>query len=159
MAQAAKMTPQTGRRVLVATKFVEKFIPRSGPGPALDTLQPAFVNPPFLARITAVSGSFPTWSYTVQRFTNYKAANTGAARWQTDGRNITSVLNRCEFGPASGYPYTHGTGVTVTASDGTVNSGSCKMVAIGIGSTVEVRTDLASDGTLLYSFYAANSAQ
>ncbi|MCL2647728.1 MAG: hypothetical protein FWD61_12080, partial [Phycisphaerales bacterium] len=64
----------------------------------------------FLARITYVSGSFPVWSYTVQRIRKYDPSQTGPEAWVTDGKNITGVLNRFEWTPAS-YPYWHGAGV------------------------------------------------
>ncbi|MCL2647706.1 MAG: hypothetical protein FWD61_11970, partial [Phycisphaerales bacterium] len=64
----------------------------------------------FQGRITSVSGSFPVWNYTVQRVTKYDPSQTGPEAWVTDGKNITGVLNRFEWTPAS-YPYWHGAGV------------------------------------------------
>ena len=112
----------------------------------------------FKAKITAVSGSFPAWSYTVQKITSYNSSLSNAAKWVTDGNDITGVVNRAEFG---GTPnYTYGNGVTITNSDGTVNSTSCKIIAIGVGSVVDCSVDIDVNGNqLVYSFCQMNSAQ
>lgn len=110
------------------------------------------------AKITAVNGSFPTYSYTVQKVIAYDASLAGSARWVTDGIDITGVLNRCEFSGTP--PYTYGTGNTITASDGTVNSSSCKIIPIGIGSVVDLRVvQNNSNNGFTCSFFATNSAQ
>jgi hypothetical protein len=114
---------------------------------------------PFRVRITAVAGSFPVWSYTVQKVTGFNSANVGYLKWVTDGRNITGVLNTFEFAPQSGYPYIHGTGVSVTASDGTVDGGSCRIIPIGVGAVVEIEGEVDENGDIVYSFGAPNSAE
>jgi hypothetical protein len=114
-------------------------------------------NGSFIAKITAVSGSFPTWTYTVQRVLSYDTTQTGAARWVTDGVNITGVLNRCEF---SGTPnYTYGTGNNITASDGTINAGSCKIIPIGVGNVVDITGIPNNSSTITLSFSQASSGQ
>lgn len=106
----------------------------------------------FLAKITAVSGSFPYWAYTVQRITTWSP--TTAA---TDGTNLTAY-NRCETHLTS-YPSEYGYGLTITASDGTINSGSCKIIPIGVGAVVWVDDAWGSDGTHYYTFQLDNSGQ
>jgi hypothetical protein len=113
----------------------------------------------FKARITAVSGGFPIWAYTVQRITGFNSGNTGYLKWTTNGTDIAGVLNGSEFATQSGYPYTYGNGVTITASDGTVNGGSCKIKPLGIGRTVSLNVTLDQSGGLVYYFEADNSAQ
>ena len=136
----------------------------------------------FPGRITDVSGSFPVWDYTIAPVVSYDTTKTDPTQWVIGGlalNNIStdelsglfteglstlsldssiSALNRCEWVPAS-YPFTHGTGATVTDSDGTLASGPCVIVPIGIGSVVDVSTTFDEDGNPVYSFYAPNSAQ
>ncbi len=115
---------------------------------------------PALARITAVSGSFPAWSYTVKLLKWYNSANTGASRWVTTGSDITGVVNRMEFAPESGYPYIYGNGSNITASDGTVDSGSCVIIPIGVGAVVDLTAILDTNANAtVYSFAQANSAE
>jgi hypothetical protein len=105
------------------------------------------------------TGSFPAWSYTCQRVIGYDSTATGAARWITDGVDLT-FLNRCEFAPPAGtYPYTYGTGNTITASDGTVNGTACKIVPIGVGAVVDGAADFDQTGAVILSFFSANSAE
>ncbi len=112
----------------------------------------------FPARITSVSGSFPTWSYTVQRIVSFNSTLTGAAKWVTDSTNITGVLNRCEF--AGTATYTYGTGLSITnASTGVVNSTTCVYKSIGVGNVVDVTGLPNNSGTITYSFSQTNSAQ
>jgi hypothetical protein len=113
----------------------------------------------FTARITAVSGSFPAWSYTVQRVVSYNSAGTGAARAVTDGVNLTA-LNGFELVTGTA-PYTHATGITITnATTGVVNSGSCLIQAIGVGAVVDVDTiPDSSGGGVTYIFKVPNSAE
>lgn len=114
-----------------------------------------------LYKITAVTGTFPAWSYTAQLIVGYDSSLVGEARWVTDGVNVTGVLNRMEFAPAGGtYPYTYGNGSNITASDGTVDSGSCVIIPIGVGAVVDVTGgwDIDADATI-YSFAQANSAE
>lgn len=121
-------------------------------------------NDEFLARITAVSGSFPTWSYTVQRVTSYNSANSNAAKWVTNGTNITAK-NGMEFGGTA--PYTYGNGVTVAnASTGAVatafggsTASTCLIRSIAVGALVWVSPLLDENGSAVYVFNAANSAQ
>jgi hypothetical protein len=129
--------------------------------PAVPVLWLALSSKPSRAkfRITAVSGSFPEWTYTGQRVIGYNSSLTGAARWLTDGTDVT-LKNRCEFASPDGdYPYTYGTGSTITASDGTVNSTACKIIPIGVGATPDVDADFDETGAVLLSFFAANSAE
>lgn len=108
---------------------------------------------PFLAQITSVSGSFPKWSYTGQRVISYDGTSV-----TTDGINLT-MDNGFELNTGTP-PYTHATGVTITATDGTVNSTACKIQPIGAGAVVEVlgvRNGTASN--VSYMFCMANSAQ
>lgn len=112
----------------------------------------------FEARITNKSGAFPAWTYTIQRVTKKDTTQTGYLQWVTDGTDL-SATNRSEFAPQSSYPYTYGNGVTITASDGTVNSGSCKIAPIGVGAVVNVSTDIDQSGNTVYSFSEMNSAQ
>jgi hypothetical protein len=110
----------------------------------------------FLARIIAVSGSFPTWTYTVQRVTGYDSGETAEEKWTTDGVDLTAT-NRAEF---AGTPsYTYGTGSTITDVSGAVNGTSCLTIAIGVGAVVELRAGVDEEGSPIYSFIAMNSAQ
>jgi hypothetical protein len=151
----------TGHAISVDTPCVARFMGYSAPNaqgisfPLLFTRVEAVK---FKARITAVTGSFPAWSYTVQKVIGYNSSLSNAARWVTDGVDITGVLNRCEFG---GTPnYTYGTGNTITNTDGTVNSTSCKVVAIGIGAVPDCSVDVDANGNVLVtSFELQNSAQ
>jgi hypothetical protein len=113
-----------------------------------------------LYRITAVTGSFPTWSYTVQRVIRFDSSLVGAARWVTDGNDKTAI-NRGEFAPPSGtYPYTYGNGSNITASDGAVDTGECVIIPIGVGTVVDLTTGRDSyDDSALYSFCQMNGAE
>lgn len=126
--------------------------------PGRDAIPLAATATSFLARITAVSGSFPTWSYTAQRVTGYDPTQTGAARALTDGHDITSVINGFEL-VANSPTYTHATGVSITNTDGTVNSGSCKIQSIGVGAVVPLYPLSNTSSTTTYMFCMANSAQ
>lgn len=143
----------------VVARFVGWTVP-TGKGDSLPILAFRAVMEPFRARITAVSGTFPAWSYTCQRITGYDSSLTGAARWVTDGVDIAGVLNRAEFAPASGYPYIYGNGSNITDSSGTVDSGACVIIPIGVGAVVDVTTNKdTTGGTMVYSFVAMNSAE
>jgi hypothetical protein len=117
------------------------------------------------ARITAATGSFPVWSYSVQLVGGYTTANTDPTAWVMTGPTITNVKNRCEWTPGS-YPYQHGCGVEVANSLGYVATnigggiaGTCMIQHIGIGSTVDLSADVDQNGNTVLSFYAPNSAQ
>ena len=119
----------------------------------------------FRCRITAISGSFPVWTYTVETVVKCDPSQTGPGRWVTDGKPITGVRNRFEWVPTS-YPYTHGVGVQIADNTGAVaesftgsNAGECKIRSIGIGAVVDVSVDYDDQGKAYYSFAAANSAQ
>lgn len=113
--------------------------------------------PPFKARITAVAGSFPQWTYTVQRVVYYDSTKTAAAKWVTDGNNLTAA-NGAEF--AGTAPYTYGNGVLITnATTGAVNSASCVIQPIGVGGIVDVTECADQNGASVYVFPAMNSAQ
>lgn len=110
-----------------------------------------------LAKITAASGT-RTYSYTVQRILRFDSTQTLAKdKWITDGVNIINVTNRLELGGTA--TYTEGTGVSITNADGTVNSGTCKYVPLGIGAVVEIELTYDASFVKKYSFAQANSAQ
>jgi hypothetical protein len=111
----------------------------------------------FSARITSVSGSFPTFDYTVQKIASYNTTLSNAAKWVTDGVSIASVKNRAEFGGTP--PYTYGNGMTITSSTGQINSTSCLIKAIGVGAGVDVTMVLNESRSAVYSFSAMNSGQ
>ncbi len=118
----------------------------------------------FPCKITAVSGTFPQWNYEGQQVISISSTGGHISYGQTISVVRLLMFNRMETYSAS-YPYTYGNGVTITASDGTVNSGSCKIVSIGVGSVVDVTglqlLDDAGNPTqnVLYSFAQANSCQ
>jgi hypothetical protein len=101
-------------------------------------------------KLTAVGGSFPQWSYTVQKVTGYDGTN-----WLTDGVNLLAQ-NTLETNTTSG---TYGNGVTITSASGQVNSTSCVIVPIGIGSVVDGVCIIDTSGHQVWRFAQANSAQ
>lgn len=118
----------------------------------------------FKARITAVSGSFPVWSYTVQRVVSKDTTKTDYTMWVVDGVSLTAT-NGFEWTPAS-YPFLHGVGVWVENSSGAVSTtfgggtaGNCLIRAIGVGAVVDVSIFPDQDGNLTYAFSSPNSAQ
>ncbi len=111
-----------------------------------------------LARITAVSGSFPQWSYTTQYVTGYDSSQTGAAKWVTDGVDLTGCLNTLETTGTA--PYTYGNGITITSSSGQCNSTACVIQPIGVGAVVELTVSRDQNGgAAIRSFRAENSGQ
>lgn len=115
-----------------------------------------FIQRPFACRVTAVSGSFPQWSYTCQRVTGYDSTQTAAARWVTDGIDITGCINTME---QSGTPtYTFPTGVSITSSTGQVNSTACVIKSIGVGAVVDLSFVVDSAGVPVFRFAQPNSA-
>lgn len=123
----------------------------------LEVVSPNTIFAAFKGRITAVTSSFPAWSYTVQRVTSYNSTLTGAARWVTDGVNIVNVLNRTEFSGTP--PYTYGTGNLITSSSGQVNSTACVVQSIGIGAVPDVTATLDENNVIKFSFSEMNSSQ
>lgn len=113
-----------------------------------------------LYKITEANGTFPAFAYVGQRITGYDSSLTGHARWTTDGVDV-DLINRCEFAPASGYPYTYGNGSNITDSDGTVDGGTCVIIPIGVGAVVEVDfiADSNDEEQAVGTFFAANSAE
>lgn len=156
MAKRATFTPEAAAFIARQALYTAG-LPRNPKGASRRGGPPRY--DPFLARITAVSGSYPKWTYTVQRVIAYDSTLTGAARAVTDGTNLTAC-NGFELVTGTA-PYTHATGVTISnATDGTVNSGSCKIKAIGVGALVYVTPVFNADPvTVTYLFSAANSAQ
>ncbi len=115
----------------------------------------------FPAKIVAVTGGFPNWLYTCQKLTKVDW-NTYplSSSFVVDGNNLAAI-NRMEFSsPTGAYPYVYGNGCSISASDGTVNGGSCKIIPIGVGATVDL-TAVYTTGYngFLFSFAQANSAQ
>lgn len=119
-------------------------------------------NPPisgmsFKARITAVSGSFPIFTYTCQRVVSVNPALTTAAGWVTDGVNLTPAYNAgSEFSGTP--PYIYGNGVLITSSSGQVNSTDCVIQSIGVGAVVDLCLTTDGSGNTYYLFSAMNSA-
>lgn len=113
----------------------------------------------FLAKVTAVAGSFPKWDYTVRRVVKYDSTLSGAARAVTDTTDLTAY-NGFELVTGTA-PYTHADGVTISnATDGNVNSGSCKIKSIGVGAVVYVTPiSNATGDDVTYLFSVPNSAQ
>jgi hypothetical protein len=118
----------------------------------------------FKARITAVTGSFPVWTYTVQRLVSINTANTDATRRVTDGVNLTAK-NGMEWTPAA-YPYIHGNGLKIANSSGAVattfagsTASTCLIRSIAVGAVVDVTALLDQSGNVVYEFTEPNSAQ
>ncbi len=112
----------------------------------------------YRARITAVSGSFPQWSYTVQRLVRHDSSQSGVAKRVTDGINLTGVLNDAET-PGTA-PYTYGNGITITSSSGQCNSTACVIQPIGVGACVDVIVQQNITGGVAFrAFSAMNSGQ
>ncbi len=110
------------------------------------------------AKIITSSGSFPQWSYTVQLIKKYDSSLSGNAKWVTDTVTISGVTNRAET--AGTVPYTYGGGNLITNSNGTVNSGTCKIIPIGADAIVDLSmTWNYVTGNPQYSFCMANSSQ
>lgn len=124
--------------------------------------QPAFGQPDnlptiFLCRITAVSGSFPTFTYTVQKVVSFNNSNSNAAKWVTDSINL-SAKNGAEFSGTA--TYTYGNGVSITnASTGAINSQTCVIKALGVGCLVWVTAIKNVAGGYQYVFCEPNSGQ
>jgi len=106
----------------------------------------------FSAKITNVSGSFPIWTYTIQRVTSYSSST---ATWLTDGINLTA-FNTCETNVTSG---TFGNGITITSASGQANSGSCVIQSIGVNAVVDVCAHAKENGLPVFRFCVSNSAQ
>jgi hypothetical protein len=157
MAKRATFTPETAAFVAKQAMYTAG-LPRNPRTSSRRGGPPVYAS--FLARITGVSGSFPKWTYTVQRLTAYDASLTGAARAVTDGDSLTAY-NGFELVTGTA-PYTHAAGVTISnATDGSVNSGSCKIKSIAVGAVVWVVPvfNASADGSVTYLFSVPNSAQ
>ncbi len=114
----------------------------------------------FLAIITAVSGSFSAgWAYTVQRIIGFNsgASRSDGAQWSTDGVSLAAI-NGMETYHGS-FPFTHGVGVSITDSSGTVGSTSCVLKPLGLYAVVLcIQVIDTPAGVPVYVFSQANSA-
>jgi hypothetical protein len=111
----------------------------------------------FRARITAISGSFPQWSYTCQRVIGFDSSLTGAAQDVTDGVDLTACKNTSELTGTP--PYYYGNGVPITSSSGQANSSMCVIQALGVGSCVDLTVCAdRNGGSISRRFTRDNSA-
>jgi hypothetical protein len=116
-------------------------------------------------RITAISGAWPIWGYTVQRVIGYDSSKAWPLCHLTDGKDLVGV-NRIEFTPAS-YPALCGEGVMIQDATGLVattfaggTASICLVRPPIVGDTVDC--DLFADangGALTALFTWPRSAQ
>ncbi len=151
MGEVAALTIQQARRIGTVVQAFEAKGRNGKKFPLGGAVAPAR----FEAMITAVSGSFPQWSYTCQRTTGYKSST---KTWLTDGVNLTGVLNTCETTGTA--PYTYGNGITITSSSGQCNFTACVIQPIGIGAVVDLTIKNDNDtGRPASRFCVPNSGQ